>query len=164
MKSAQGMARGDLATISGIATMVSFGAASYILRQKLAGREVDTSPQALLAEGIDRSGVLAWLMDGNNIIEKMTRGRVGMSALLGKAPQSRYASRGVAGSLGGVSVDTLDKIFQITGSVSQGDISKSDVKAMRRLLPMQNIFYLGWLFDSMEDELNGKFVKSNSKN
>ena len=64
---------------------------------------------------------------------------------------SRYASRNIMGSLLGPSVGTVQDIFQVTGSASQGEMTKSDIRAMRKMLPYQNLFYIRTLLDELEE-------------
>jgi hypothetical protein len=101
---------------------------------------------------LDRSGAFGYFWDINNITEKVTRGTVGVNAAIGQAPMSRYATRNVAGALLGPSLGTVQDLSQVIGAVSTGDLSKSDISAMRKMLPYQNLFYMRGLLNQLEDK------------
>lgn len=144
----------DLATLNGLVFAVGLGTLTHIVQSGLAGREISWEVDDLIVEGVDRSGVTGWLMDANATVEKFTRGRLGVSALLGKEPMSRYASRNVTDALLGPSVGRVEDLARGTGALATGEVRPSDIRAVRRLLPFQNLFYTRWLFDRGEDGLN----------
>lgn len=153
-----GLQRHDLAALNGSLLMIALGGLVYGAKQKTAGREVSTDPAVLLTEAIDRSGLMGILFDVNNITEKMTRGTVGVSALTGGPMMSRYASRNVIGALLGPTVDTVEDVTKVTGALSTGEISESDVRSMRKLVPGQNLFYLRNLFNRFEEQAADELV------
>nr|WP_292770261.1 hypothetical protein [Mesorhizobium sp.] len=144
-----GLQQRDAATLNGLMLMMGLGALSYYLKQTTAGRDLSDKPSVWAVEAFDKSGIAGWLMEANNISEKATRGRVGLSAFTGEQV-SRYASRNVAGAFFGPSVDAVSDIFQVSGSVFAGDPSQADLRKLRQLLPMQNLFYVRRLLDQVE--------------
>ncbi|WP_271896332.1 hypothetical protein [Candidatus Phyllobacterium onerii] len=145
-----GLQQRDAATLQGLLVMMGLGAFTYYAKQSIAGREVSDDPAVWVVEAFDKSGVAGWFMDANNIAEKATRGRVGLSAITGKQV-SRYASRNVTGAFLGPSADALADIFQVSGSVFAGDTSKSDLHKVRQLIPLQNLFYLRSILNQVEE-------------
>jgi hypothetical protein len=150
-----GLQRHDLAVLNGTVFSVALGIAIAAIKAKQNNRELSTDPEDLIVEGIDRSGITGWLFSANNIVEKLSRGTMGFSRLLGKEPMSRYASRGIAESLFGPSIGTINRIGKVTGAHSTGDWRRSDVRAFRRLIPFQNLFYLRGVFDAAEENIAG---------
>lgn len=144
-----GLQQRDAAALNGAMLMIAMGMMSYAAKQGFAGRDLSDDPRVWLTEGIDRSGVLAWFADINGIAEKMTGGRVGMSAITGETA-SRFASRGTIGALIGPTAGAVTDFAAFTRAVATGEVSASDVSGVRRLLPAQNLFYLRWLFDQVE--------------
>lgn len=145
-----GLQQRDAATLNGLMLMMGLGAVSYYLKQVSAGQPVTDSPAVWVAEAFDRSGIAGWLMEVNNISEKATRGRVGVSALTGQQI-SRYATRNVTGAFLGPSADAVSDIFQVSGSIFAGDTTKGDLRRARQLVPLQNLFYLRTLFNQVEE-------------
>lgn len=141
----------DASALNGLLMAVALGGLAYGAKQLTAGRELSDDPSKLLVESLDRSGAFGYFWDINNIIEKATRGSIGVNAAIGAEPMSRYASRNIMGSLLGPSVGTVQDIFQVTGSASQGEMTKSDIRAMRKMLPYQNLFYIRSLLDKLEE-------------
>jgi len=139
---------------------VTLGAITSLVKSKLAGRDTSSwGPEKLLVEGIDRSGVTGWLFDVNNIVEKTSRGHLGVGAVLGQPPMSRYASRNVIGALLGPTAGTIQTISGVVGSAAEaslgeGEWLESDTHALRRLSPYQNVFYLAWMLDQVEKSSN----------
>lgn len=146
-----GLQARDAAAMSGALLTLGLGAMVYGAKQKLAGREVSRDPQVIITEAIDRSGMTGILFDVNNITEKFTRGTVGVSALTGGPTMSRYQSRNVMGALFGPTADLIPDVTQVSGAVSTGEVTGSDIHTARKLVPYQNLFYLRWLFDQAEE-------------
>lgn len=144
-----GLQQRDAATLNGIMVMMGLGAMTYWAKETAAGREVSDDPRVWAVNAFDWSGVGGWIMEANNISEKATRGRVGLSALTGEQV-SRYASRNVTGAFLGPTADAVADIFQVSGSIFAGDTTKSDLRKARQLVPMQNLFYLRRLFNEVE--------------
>jgi len=147
-----GVQQRDAAVLNGALLSVALGMGVYSLKSRVAGRETSEDPAVWVREGVDRSGVLGWLYEAGNISEKFTRGLIGPSALTGDGEMaSRYASRGVFGALFGPSVGRVEDIAKATGAAVSNEFSESDVRALRRLIPYQSLFYMRGLFDKLED-------------
>mgnify|MGYP006399064381 FL=1 len=157
-----GLQQRDMAMLNGTLFTVFLGMASASFKMWDSGRGdelKDWTTEKWIAEGVDRSGITGWLFEANNMIEKATRGNIGVSALTGGKQMSRYASRDLFGSLAGPTADTLDLAASITGSLSSvafgdEDWAAADTQAVRRLLPYQNLFLLRQLFDSAQEGIN----------
>ncbi|MBF0246814.1 MAG: hypothetical protein HQL36_01880 [Alphaproteobacteria bacterium] len=149
-----GLQQRDMATLNGAMLMVGLGMGVTAYKNWEAGREQPEDLGEWIANGVDRSGLTGWFFDVNNIAEKATRGAVGLSALTGNGPMSRYANRNTAGAIVGPTAGAAKDMFSVTGALATGDWWESDVHALRRLLPYQNLFYARWLFDEAEAGLN----------
>ena len=157
-----GLQQKDMAMLNGtlFAVFLGMASASFKMWDSGRGEELkDWTTEKWIAEGIDRSGVTGWLFEANNMIEKATRGNVGVSALTGGKQMSRYASRNLSGALLGPTAGTLDLMSSATGSLSStiiedDDWRASDTHAMRKLLPYQNLFLFRQLLDSAEEGIN----------
>lgn len=152
-----GLQQRDMAVLNGTILSGLLGTGVYILKSKAAGYEPNYSLSTLVREGIDRSGLTAWLSDANNIAEKVSRGRVGTSALFGGPQMSRYASRSVLESVFGPTYGMLGNLTQLAGSAAAGDWQSSDTHTVRRLMPYQNLIYLRGIFDEAEAGANDLF-------
>ncbi len=140
----------DAETLAGVMTSLSLGAMTYVAKQAVAGKEISDDPAVWATNAFDWSGLAGWMMEVNNIAEKASRGRVGLSALTGEQ-MSRYQSRNVVGAFLGPTPDAVADIFQVSGSMFAGDATKSDLHKMRQLLPFQNLFYVRGLLNQVED-------------
>lgn len=134
----------------GTAFQIALGALTYALKQAANGKEVDWTPQKLVIEGIDRSGILGPLMEYNNMAEKATGGMIGLGALLGTGTQSRYASRGFIGSALGPTFGLLDTITDVTAGVLNGDAGDRVLHNVRTLLPGNNLFWIAPLINQLD--------------
>ncbi|RDT35811.1 hypothetical protein [Citrobacter freundii] len=137
----------------GTAFQIALGALTYALKQAANGKEVDWTPQKLVIEGIDRSGILGPLMEYNNMAEKATGGMIGLGALLGTGTQSRYASRGFIGSALGPTFGLLDTITDVTAGVLNGDAGDRVMHNVRTLLPGNNLFWIAPLINQVDPGL-----------
>lgn len=140
----------DADTLAGIVTALSLGAMTYMAKQLTADRELSDNPMVWATNAFDWSGLSGWMMDVNNIAEKASRGRVGLSGITGEQ-MSRYQSRNVIGAFLGPTPDAVSDIFQVSGSIFAGDTSKADLHKIRGLLPFQNLFYVRSLLNTLED-------------
>ncbi|MDW9762148.1 hypothetical protein GOB02_21665 [Sinorhizobium meliloti] len=144
-----GLQQRDAATLNGVLVMLGLGAMTYWAKQTAAGQPLSDNPAQWAVEAFDKSGLTGYLMEANNMSEKLTRGRVGFSALTGEQV-SRYASRNVTGAFLGPTPDAIADIFQISGSIFAGDTTKADLRKARQLIPGQNLFYFRELFNQVE--------------
>ncbi len=148
-----GLQQRDANFYMGLTSMVALGMMSYYLKAKISGYEVSDEPAVWVNEGIDRSGFTGWFFEANNMLEKMTRGNVGLSYFT-EQQMSRYASRNAVGAFLGPSFGMAEDVRQVLGSAFADDWRESDSRALRRMIPYQNLFYLRWLFDSVEEGVN----------
>lgn len=147
-----GLQQRDAATLNGTLLMMALGAFTYAVKEKAAGRDVSDDPAVWATNAFDRSGLTGWLIEANNITEKATRGRVGLSALTGEQI-TRYGTRNIYGTFLGPSADAVADIFQVSGSIFAGDTTKSDLRKARQLVPFQNLFYVRSLLNQVEENV-----------
>ena len=112
-----------------------------------------------ISEGIDRSGLTGILYDGNNILEKVTRGTAGFSAFTGEQQSSRYASRSAVGAILGPSFGTgvtaASTIGNAAAAIFGNDkLRPSDTRAAMRLIPYNNLILLRQGFRKAEEGIN----------
>ena len=140
----------DADTLAGVVVALSLGAMTYMAKQLTAGRDLSDNPAVWATNAFDWSGLAGWMMDVNNVAEKASRGRVGLSGVTGEQ-MSRYQSRNVVGAFLGPTPDAVSDIFQVSGSIFAGDTSKADLHKVRGLMPFQNLFYIRGLLNQVED-------------
>jgi hypothetical protein len=152
-----GLQQRDMAALNGVLLMTALGMGANWVRHQLdqanpaaERRELPDSVAQWLKEGVDRSGLIGWLFDAHNIVEKLTRGTVGVSQLTGGPPLSRYAARGVLESVLGPTVGLGEAAVQAVGAASSGEWTDADRKAVRRMVPYQNAQGFRHLFDMAE--------------
>ena len=143
----------DAAALNGFLLSVALGTATYGAKQYVADRPIETDSKKLIIESLDRSGAFGYFWDVNNSVEKLTRGSVGVNALAGAPPMSRYASRNLAGALLGPSLGTVQDITDVTGAITEGEFTEKELHKMRKLLPGQNLFYMRQLLNSLEEKV-----------
>jgi hypothetical protein len=98
------------------------------------------NPGLWIANGVDRSGILAIPFEFSNTVEKAGLPGImtGAQALAGdkdRGSASRYASRGTFGALAGPTVGAFEDLTQIAGQLAQGNFKKSGANALIRQLP-----------------------------
>lgn len=142
-----GLQQRDLAALNGALLMLGLGYLRYAIGQWQIGRKPSVDPRVAAAEAFDRSGLGGWLMEPHNVVAKWTAGNVSLSG----RPLSRYASRGAVAAALGPSVGMIEDAGSAAGHALIGEFSASDIKKMRRLYPYQNLYYLRWLFDQVQD-------------
>jgi hypothetical protein len=144
----------DANAVGGMLSMISLGAMAYAFKQWDADREISDDPMVWIVEGIDRSGATGMIMEANNTIEKITGQSVGLRPLMGvTAPASRFASRSVAeGFLGPTYGSLTSGVLRVANAATdESDWTESDTRALRRLLPYQNLTFLRRGIDKLEE-------------
>jgi hypothetical protein len=109
-----------------------------------------------LVNAVDRSALTGWFMDVNNISEKATGGRLGLAALTGR-PVSRYASRNMLRAVAGPTADLAEDMRRVVSGTVNGEWTEMETRALRRVLPYQNLFYARKVFDDAEAGINAYF-------
>ncbi|MQC06404.1 hypothetical protein [Morganella morganii] len=148
-----GIQSGDASFYYGALLQVGLGSLVYVLKSMMAGREINTDPANLVKEGLDWSGMMGWLGEPNNVLENLSGGTYGMSAMFGGPPASRYQSRNGIGALLGPTFDLGGDIKNITAGVLNGEFDDREVRSARKLLPFQNLFYLAPLLNQVEEQM-----------
>ncbi|HWL06447.1 MAG TPA: hypothetical protein VNQ99_16190 [Xanthobacteraceae bacterium] len=150
--------RRDAQTLQGLIISIGLGMMSYKLNSMTGGQPTSDRPQDWVKEGITRSGVLGWFEEGNALASKATRGGVDIYRLIGAdKPASRFVSRSAADMLLGPTWGKIQSLPGLTGAAASGDWSESDTRALRRLIALQNLFYVRGLFNEVERGANGMF-------
>lgn len=156
-----GLQKRDMATLNGTLLMTALGMLTYFVKHQanpdakpLPDPSTASGAAQWLREGVDRAGLIGWLFDAHNIVEKATRGTVGLSKLTGGPEMSRYASRGVVGALLGPTFGLGEDAVTSLGSASAGEWTHANSSAVRRMLPFQNLIGVRHLFDLAEHGLN----------
>lgn len=146
----------DHNSLAGVLMLTSLGMMSYSFKQWNAGREIAEDPVELMIEGIDRSGVLGGIMEINNTVEKLSSNNFGMRAVLGvEVPAARFASRSMSENLLGPTFGSfLDTSLRVANAgLSEDGWNESDTRALRRLLPYQNLTYIRQSLDRIEEQI-----------
>ena len=78
----------------------------------------------------------------------------GAGRIMGQEPLSRFASRNQLSGFLGPSFGQVQDVLTISNAISKGEMQEADIKAIRRNLPFQNVFYIRWLLDNLEENIN----------
>jgi hypothetical protein len=142
----------DMGVFNGMVFMASLGMLGTYAKNRMAGRDTDKNWTALqwVEEGVDRAGLTGWFMDANNMLEKLSGERLGLGPMLAKQGSTRYADRNPTDALLGPTAGRLEDLIKIGQDLARLKTGNGTVKAMRRAMPMQNLFYVRGLFDMGE--------------
>jgi hypothetical protein len=147
---AQGVARGDIATINGGAMMLALGAMANATRDWAAGKEPSTDPARVAIEAFDRAGFTTYLAEPADAI----------SGAIGGPRFGRFTSQSPFESLTGPTFGTGEDIYKTIQGMSteagefDPSVKATDVYRFRKLLPYQNLFYLRRLINGLEGEFS----------
>ena len=153
-----GLQQRDAAFFNGLMLSMGLGAMTYAMKEIVRGETPSAEPAKLLSEATSYSGVFALMAETNGLVEKATRGNVGISALTGNPPMSKFASRNAMGTLLGPTAGTVQDVLQVTGGIGMAvgaeteGFTQRDLRAMRRLLPYQNLWYTRNLLNYVEEQ------------
>ncbi len=149
----RGLQERDQNFFTGVIFLVGLGAMVDMLRTRAFDR--DYSKKKLgdkIASAIDRSAVIGIFSDVNRMIEVASNNEYGIAPALGagKPYDSTYKQKmGLVGPSGSLAAN-LYEIMLDTGS---GNYDYTTARAIRRSLPLQNIWYLDGIFDRFEKSI-----------
>lgn len=123
--------------------MLAGGALVHVLRNYGAGRQPTTDPGELAAEAFVESGIGGVLPD---LISPIAR-RFGV---LGES--ARYSDRNVLSTYGGPALGTVADAYDLAFNRTANGMSARDLHLLRRLMPMQNVWYLRRAINALEGE------------
>jgi hypothetical protein len=137
---AQGLAHRDVMAANGLASMLALGALTYYVKELAAGRKADLSPDNLIPEAVQRSGILTFLPDlYDPVAGTLHLPRFAKFQDLNPLETAMGATFGTGAML----LDTVRRL-------SKGNIAAADLHKLRQLLPYQNLFYLTRLINAVE--------------
>ena len=141
----------ESAVLNGLTLATTLGMLSFATYALSAGRRLGDDPEVWLTEGIDRSGVVGFLYDIANILERVSDGTIGVNALVGGPAIGDITARDIAGAAFGPTIALFDDAARIAGASGMArGLGKPAARAIRRILPYQNMFYLRGLFAHVE--------------
>jgi hypothetical protein len=143
----------DHNAVGGLASLVGMGMFTYYVKQKIAGRDVSDDPAVWVLEGIDKSGAIGIIGEVTNTMEKLSGNSMGLRPLLGiDAPASKQVSRSVYESALGPTFGSLlsTSISAANAITSEGEMTEADIRTLRRLIPLQNLFYIRHGLDEVQ--------------
>lgn len=152
--------RSDAHTLQGLIAILSAGALSVAVGNIAADRPMPERPQDWIKESIEKSGILGWLSEANQLTAKATSGGIDAYRLIGadKPLSSRNASASAMSQLLGPSFGKVEGVFKMTGSAfSEDGWDARAAQDFRRLLPLQNLWALRRGFNEAEDGINRAF-------
>ena len=109
----------------------------------------DNAFDAIMA-GIDRAGLAGWYLEPNNIIERASGNTLGLRPLLGNRRQYDPSLKTYAAILGGPTGSQAATIAGIVGDLAGGEYDRYTAKAIRKVMPWQNVAHVDWLYDQIE--------------
>jgi len=130
----------------------AIGMLSVHLKRQARGDDKEMSYGQWVAKGFEQSGQSGWLFDFDRMLEQASMGKFSVSTALGTegtryySPQTAYAA-----ILGPVYRQAMEAIL-LTGGVLDLDPDEQDVRRLRRLIPLNNLFYLRQLFTQLEEK------------
>lgn len=137
---AQGLAHGDVHAANGAAALFALGGLSYYMKELAAGRKPDLSPDALISNAVQRSGLLAYAPDVYDPI-------AGMMHL----PRfAKFHDLDPVDTLMGPSAGTLATMSRAIPGLLGGEPNAAQWHAVRQLIPYNNVFYWNRLFNMAE--------------
>jgi len=145
----------DVKTVQGLSVMVGLGTLVATYKRAARGESIPDT-KTLVQEGVDRSGTLAWVMDYNNRLEKISQGNIGLSRILGTNATKKYYNYNNFAALG-PTTGQVNNSLNVAGGILSGNINQSTIHSARRLLPLQTMIGVRQTLDLMEKEFNNTF-------
>lgn len=148
---AQGIAHRDVAAANGLMVMLALGAMADYMKSLADGYKYDLSdPGSVVANAVQRSGVLAYLPDIYSI----------PAGMLHLPTFNKFSNLSWMETAGGPTIGTMGAVGDAIYKMTSGKVTAADLHKIRTLLPYQNMWFLARLVNMLEgetaDALNAK--------
>jgi muramidase (phage lysozyme) len=154
----QGAKADNLIILNVAAISVGLGAMVYSIKEMANKREAPTDIGRIIQEGVVRSDLWGSLGEMDGISSAVTGGSMGFRQALGPDTYHSYHGPnyfdGVASMGLGASYSTIKEGIKAGSGIYDGltgggldDMSAGQMRAFRRMMPYQNLFYLDFIFD-----------------
>ena len=127
-----GMQRRDATTLMGLTYLIGLGSLTSVVKDTVAGREVDLDPTRLLLEGVSNSGMLG-------MIASMP---LDLGLTLFNDKSRRFTGNRMQSQVLGPTPGLVDNVGDFLGGATDGNWTNKDSRDTLRLLPYMNIFYI----------------------
>jgi hypothetical protein len=146
----RGLQERDQNFFIGLAFLVGMGAMVDAVRQRAFDRDYAKKKTGdKIASALDRSGAIGIFSDLNRMLEVMSDNQLGIAPALGAGKPYNATDRQKLGLLG-PSGSLAYNLYEIMLDTGSGNYDYTTARAIRRSLPLQNIWYLDGLFDRFE--------------
>ena len=146
----------DHNALGGAFSLISMGMFVYYIKQLERGQPLSDDPKAWVMEGIDRSGAAGILGEINMMVEKVSGNSLGMRPLLDiDAPSSKFVAHSISQSILGPTFGSLltDTFKALNSATSEGELTESDIRNIRRMMPYNNLSGFRKAVDALEERL-----------
>lgn len=164
-QAAQRLSAGDLAVVNYIVAGAGLGMLSHYLRtQAKHGFDQDEVEKALgnmtasdwMFHAVDRGALLSFGTDMLMGVNGLTDGYTGQ--MLGFSDVGRYQMAGMGLEQKVPGLGTLSRVYRLADAgieqaTGHQQFNQKDLHNARQLVPLQNTFYLAWLFDQIEESM-----------
>ena len=137
-----GLQRRDSSVLMGLMGLIAMGTLSGVAHDKIAGRESPEDPTELLLDGIGRSGTLGLI--GTTILDT--------SKAFYSERTRRFGGKFLSSSILGPSAGQIEEGTRAIQGLVDGDVTDKEVKAVSRMIPFNNLFYIKLMTERVFDE------------
>ncbi len=151
-----GLQNQDHNALGGAFSLISMGMFVYYIKQLERGQPLSDDPKAWVMEGIDRSGAAGILSEINMMLEKVSGNNLGIRPLLDiDAPSSKFVAHSISQSILGPTIGGLltDTFKALNSATSEGELTESDIRNIRRMMPYNNLTGFRKAVDALEERL-----------
>ena len=141
----------DKQVMSGLTAMFGLGLMTVAIKDIASTGEVkDRTPRQWAVDAFDRSGMAAIFMEGDSLMAKSV-GFSPATLIAGREP-SRFAQRSLIEQIAGPTAGLIQSAAAAaTVAGHTRELTLVDLHKIRKLVPGQNLFYLQYLFNKMEE-------------
>lgn len=156
------LSRGDMHMLEYFVVTMGLGLATLHIKSILSGKKIPENEWDLAYEVIDQTGMLGWINEPVQFVAKGTQGDLALSRIWNDEAQelTKYQYRNLsdwAGPTAGLATDAKSAADAVRAYMKGELADERDVRAIRRMIPFQNVWYLRWLFNILEDKAVEEF-------
>ena len=150
----QGLQRGDAAVYQQLALMWGLGMVAYGLKAIVHGWKLPEDPRDWAYQGMQRSGALGIISEADGLLSSLTGGELSYGRIIGNRKPNAWLERQRLDDRSfGASWSRVEGAKDILQAILEGNLKGNTIRHFRNAVAFNNIFYLDWLFDLVEEPL-----------
>ena len=147
----KGLQRKDGKLLEDVVALTALGMLVDAARSPALNQDYSKKPlRSKILDGAERGGAFGIFTDINRLIESLSDNQIGINPILGTGKKYDTSISNKLGSVGGPSASIIGNVAEILNDWGRGRHTHHTARRLRKLVPLNKIWYMDNLMDSSE--------------